>query len=122
MYAVFRTGGKQYRASKGEKLQIEKLAAAEGENVEFADVLLVGEGRNIKIGNPVVAGSKVKAKVLSQGRTGKISVIKFRRRSTYKRMHNHRQHFTVVEITGITGGPGRKSAAADGAAEIPAEE
>jgi large subunit ribosomal protein L21 len=105
MYAVFVTGGKQYRASKGDKLEIEKLPAAEGDNVEFADVLMIGAGADIKVGTPKVIGGRVKAKVLSQGRGDKMSVIKFRRRSTYKRMKTHRQPFTLVEITGISGGP-----------------
>jgi large subunit ribosomal protein L21 len=105
MYAVFMTGGKQYRASKGDKLEIEKLPVAEGENVEFTEVLLIGAGANTKVGTPRVAGGKVKAKVLTQGRGDKMSVIKFRRRSTYKRMKTHRQPFTLVEITGISGGP-----------------
>jgi large subunit ribosomal protein L21 len=105
MYAVFVTGGKQYRASKGDRLEVEKLPAAEGESVEFTDVLLIGEGRNIKVGTPKVAGGKVKAKVIAQGRTDKVSVIKFKRRTTYKRIGSHRQSFTRVEITGITGGP-----------------
>jgi large subunit ribosomal protein L21 len=105
MYAVFVTGGKQYRASKGDKVQVEKLAGAEGDSVEFTDVLMIGEGSNVKIGTPKVAGGKVEAKVLEQGRTDKVSIIKFKRRTTYKRMGNHRQSFTLVEITGITGGP-----------------
>lgn len=104
MYAVFVTGGKQYRASKGELLDIEKLPVAEGEQVEFDNVLLIGEGRNVKIGAPKLAGGKVSAKVIAQGRTDKVSVIKFKRRTTYKRMGTHRQSFTRVEITGITGG------------------
>ena len=111
MYAVFVTGGKQYRASKGDQLEIEKLPAAEGDEVEFTDVLLIGAGSNLKVGTPKVAGGKVKAKVLTQGRGDKISVIKFRRRTTYKRMKTHRQFFTLVEITGITGGPRAKAAA-----------
>jgi large subunit ribosomal protein L21 len=105
MYAVFVTGGKQYRASKGEKLRVEKLPAAEGDSIEFDDVLMIGEGRNVKIGTPKVAGGKVSAKVVEQGRTDKVSVIKFKRRTTYKRIGNHRQSYTLVEITGITGGP-----------------
>jgi large subunit ribosomal protein L21 len=105
MYAVFVTGGKQYRASKGEQLDVEKLPGAEGDTVEFTDVLLIGEGSNLKVGTPKVAGGKVEARVVSQGRTDKVSVIKFKRRTTYKRMGNHRQSFTRVEITGITGGP-----------------
>jgi large subunit ribosomal protein L21 len=105
MYAVFVTGGKQYRASTGDKLEIEKLPATAGEDVEFSEVLLIGAGANLKVGTPRVAGGKVMAKVLAQGRSDKVSVIKFRRRTTYKRMKTHRQHFTLVEITGITGGP-----------------
>ncbi len=105
MYAVFVTGGKQYRASKGDQLEIEKLPAAAGDEVEFTDVLMIGAGGNVAVGRPKVAGGKVTAKVLAQGRTDKVSVIKFRRRTTYKRMGTHRQSFTLVEITGITGGP-----------------
>ena len=103
MYAVFVTGGKQYRASKGERLQVEKLPAAEGDSVEFTEVLLIGEGKDLKVGTPRVAGGKVEAKVIEQGRGDKVSVIKFKRRTTYKRMKTHRQSFTLVEITGITG-------------------
>lgn len=110
MYAVFVTGGKQYRASKGDQLAVEKLPAAEGEEVEFTDVLLIGAGRNVTVGRPKVADGRVTARVLAQGRTDKVSVIKFKRRTTYKRMGTHRQSFTLVEITGITGGP--KSGAA----------
>jgi len=113
MYAVFKTGGKQYRAAKGEKLKIEKLDVAEGDSVEFSDVLMVGEGDGVKVGTPLVAGSKVKAKVLVQARDKKVDVIKFRRRQNYKRTHGHRQHFTLVEITGITGGAAKKKAAAE---------
>jgi large subunit ribosomal protein L21 len=105
MYAVFVTGGKQYRAKAGDKLEIEKLPAAEGDNVEFTDVLMIGAGRDVKVGTPKVTGGKVQAKVLAQKRTDKVSVIKFKRRTTYKRMGTHRQSYTLVEITGITGGP-----------------
>jgi large subunit ribosomal protein L21 len=113
MYAVFKTGGKQYRAGKGDTVKIEKLNAAEGDNVEFEEVLLVGEGDNVKIGAPLVSGSKVKAKVLIQAKDKKIDVIKFKRRQNYRRTHGHRQHFTLVEITGITGGPGKAAATAE---------
>ncbi len=105
MYAVFVTGGKQYRASKGDQLDVEKLPGAEGDEVEFTDVLMIGAGRDLKVGTPKIAGGKVKARVVAQGRTDKISVIKFKRRTTYKRIGSHRQSFTRVEITGITGGP-----------------
>ena len=110
MYAVFRSGGKQYRASKGERLRLEKLEADEGASVKFDEVLLVGEGRNIKVGSPLLAGSSVSAKVLRQGKSKKVSVVKFRRRQNYLRQHTHRQFFTEVEITDIKGGGGAKAA------------
>ncbi len=117
MYAVFKTGGKQYRASKGDTLKIEKLIAAEGDSVEFDNVLMVGEGSNVKVGAPLVSGSKVKAKVLEQGKDKKVDVIKFKRRKNYLRMKTHRQQYTLVEITGITGAPRKKAAAAAKTAE-----
>jgi large subunit ribosomal protein L21 len=113
MYAVFKTGGKQYRAGKGDKVKIEKLDAAEGDSVEFDQVLLVGEGDEVKIGTPLVSGSKVKAKVLIQAKDKKIDVIKFKRRQNYRRTHGHRQFFTLVEITGITGAPRKTAATAE---------
>ncbi len=103
MYAVFRSGGKQYRASKGEVLRLEKLDAEEGASVKFDEVLLVGEGSNLKVGSPLVSGSSVSAKVLKQGKSDKVSVVKFKRRKNYLRQHTHRQYFTEVEITAITG-------------------
>lgn len=111
MYAVFKTGGKQYRAGQGDTLKIEKLNAAEGDSVEFDTVLLVGEGDNVRIGTPLVSGGKVKAKVLTQAKDKKVDVIKFKRRQNYRRTHGHRQRFTLVEITGITGGPREKAVA-----------
>jgi large subunit ribosomal protein L21 len=104
MYAVFRTGGKQYRARQGEKLKIEKLDAAAGDTVEFGDVLAVGEGEALQVGKPLLKGARVTARVVEQDRHDKISVVKFKRRTTYKRMHGHRQHYTLVEITAIAGG------------------
>lgn len=103
MYAVFRSGGKQYRASKGDRLKLEKITGDEGAKVRFEEVLLVGEGKDIKIGTPLVDGTAVNATVVRQGRTGKVSVTKFRRRQNYLRQHTHRQQFTEVEITGISG-------------------
>lgn len=119
MYAVFRSGGKQYRASKGEILKLEKLDADEGTNVSFDEVLLVGEGSDIKVGSPLLSGISVSAKVLKQGKSRKVSVVKFRRRQNYLRQHTHRQFFTEVEITGIGGS---KKAARKDAAEAPAEK
>jgi large subunit ribosomal protein L21 len=112
MYAVFKTGGKQYRAAKGDRLKIEKLDAAEGDSVEFDQVLMVGEGESIKVGTPLVSGGKVTAKVLVQAKDKKIDVIKFKRRQNYRRTHGHRQLFSLVEITGVKGGAAAKKTAA----------
>jgi large subunit ribosomal protein L21 len=119
MYAVFRSGGKQYRASKGEVLKLEKLDADEGAQVEFDEVLLVGEGKDIKVGSPLLSGSSVSARVLKQGKSKKVSVVKFRRRQNYLRQHTHRQFFTEVEITDISGGGKAAPGKAD---DKPAEE
>ena len=100
MYAVFKTGGKQYKVAQGDKLKIEKLAVNVGETVTFDEVLLVG-GDAIKVGAPLVAGAKVEAKVVAQDRGKKIVVFKFRRRKNYRRKNGHRQPFTALEITGI---------------------
>jgi large subunit ribosomal protein L21 len=120
MYAVFRSGGKQYRASKGEVLKLEKLDADEGASVKFDEVLLVGEGSDIKVGSPLLAGSTVSAKVLRQGKSKKVSVVKFRRRKNYLRQHTHRQFFTEVEITGISGAAKAQAAPKEDAAAEPA--
>jgi large subunit ribosomal protein L21 len=102
MYAVFKTGGKQYRVQKGDTLRVEKLAGNPGDTVSFDEVLLVG-GDALKIGQPTVKGAKVEAKILSQDRDKKIIVFKFRRRKNYRRKSGHRQPFTALEITNITG-------------------
>ena len=120
MYAVFRTGGKQYRAAKGDVLRLEKIDADEGATVDFDEVLLVGEGSDVKVGSPLLSGSKVSAKVLRQGKSKKVSVIKFKRRQNYLRQGSHRQFFTEVEITGITGGSAKKAAPKADAAKKPA--
>ena len=121
MYAVFRSGGKQYRASKGEVLRLEKLDADEGAEVSFDEVLLVGDGKDIKVGSPLLSGTSVSAKVLKQGKTKKVSVVKFRRRQNYLRQHTHRQFFTEVEITDISSGKAAPKKAAEKAEEKPAE-
>lgn len=117
MYAVFRSGGKQYRASKGTKLKVEKLDAEQGAAVEFDQVLLIGDGANVKVGSPLVKGGKVKAKVIETAKAKKVSVIKFKRRQNYLRMKGHRQWYTEVEVTGITGAPRAKKAADSGGEE-----
>jgi large subunit ribosomal protein L21 len=103
VYAVFRTGGKQYRARQGERLRVERLAAAVGDAIEFDQVLMVGEGANVKVGAPLVAGGKVAGKVVAQCKDDKIMIVKFRRRKHYRRVKGHRQPFTEVEITSISG-------------------
>ena len=110
MYAVFRSGGKQYRAAKGDVLRLEKIEADEGASVAFEDVLLIGEGSDIKVGNPVLPGSSVSAKVLRQGKTRKVPVVKFKRRQNYLRQGSHRQFFTEVEITAAKKAPVKKAA------------
>jgi len=119
MYAVFRTGGKQYRAAQGDVLRLEKIEAEEGATVKFDQVLLVGEGSDIKVGSPLLSGSTVSAKVVRQGKSRKVPVVKFKRRQNYLRQGSHRQFFTEVEITGITGGTAKK-AAPKAAADKPA--
>jgi large subunit ribosomal protein L21 len=103
VYAVFRTGGKQYRAIPGQRVRVEKLEAAVGDAVEFDQVLMVGEGATVTVGKPLVAGGKVSAKVIAQARADKITIIKFRRRKHYQRKQGHRQRYTEVEITSIAG-------------------
>jgi large subunit ribosomal protein L21 len=100
MYAVFKTGSKQYRVEKGDKLRVEKLPGGVGEAVTFGDVLMVG-GEVLQLGKPVLAGAKVEAKILGQGLGQKIIVFKFRRRKNYRRKRGHRQPFTALEITNI---------------------
>jgi len=104
MYAVISTGGKQYRVSEGQTLKVEKLPVAEGDTVAFDQVLMVGEGDNVTIGAPYVAGGKVTATVKSQGRGDKIKIVKFRRRKHYRKHQGHRQHYTELQITGIQAG------------------
>ncbi len=118
MYAVFRTGGKQYRAVKGDVLRLEKIEAEEGATIKFEDVLLIGEGADIKVGSPVLSGSSVSGKVLRQGKSKKVPVVKFKRRQNYLRQGTHRQFFTEVEITAISAS-GAKAPAADKAKAAP---
>ncbi|WP_455199454.1 50S ribosomal protein L21 [Kaarinaea lacus] len=101
MYAVIKTGGKQYKVSKGETLKVEKIAADEGAKVELDQVLMVVDGDDVKVGTPVLKGGKVTAKVKSHGRGNKIEIIKFRRRKHHRKQMGHRQSYTELEITGI---------------------
>jgi large subunit ribosomal protein L21 len=101
MYAVIATGGKQYRVAEGDVVRIEKLAADLGATVEFDKVLLVGNGSDVKIGAPLIAGGKVSGVVHKHGKGDKKVIVKFRRRKHYLRQGTHRQFFTEVKITGI---------------------
>ncbi|HEY8090664.1 MAG TPA: 50S ribosomal protein L21 [Polyangiaceae bacterium] len=100
MYAVFKTGGKQYRVAQGDQLRVEKLPGNVGDAVTFDQVLLVG-GEAIKLGKPLVGGAKVEAKIVNQGLGKKLIVFKFRRRKNYRRKNGHRQPFTALEIVTI---------------------
>jgi large subunit ribosomal protein L21 len=100
MYAVFKTGGKQYRVEPGDKLRVEKLSGGVGDTITFDEILLVG-GEALKIGRPIVGGAKVEAKIVAQALGPKIIVFKFRRRKNYRRKRGHRQPFTALEITNI---------------------
>jgi len=102
MYAVIRTGGKQYRVAQGDKLRVERLDVSEGDTVTLDDVLLVADGDDIKVGSPRVDGGKVEATVRGHGRNRKIEIVKFRRRKHHQKRTGHRQDFTELEITGIS--------------------
>ena len=101
MYAVIKTGGKQYRVSEGQKVLVEKLPGQNGDKVTLNEVLFVG-GDSPKIGQPLVKGASVAAEIVEQGRGKKLVVFKFRRRKNYRRKAGHRQPFTALKITSIT--------------------
>ena len=101
MYAIIRTGGKQYRVSEGDVLNVEKLNVEEGQEVVFDEVLTVVNDGDVKVGAPTVAGAKVTAKVAKQGKAEKIFVFKYRAKSNYRKRQGHRQPYTQVEITSI---------------------
>jgi len=114
MYAVIKTGGKQYRVSEGDVLRVEKLDV-EGETVVFEDVLLIANDGQIDVGTPLLDGARVEASIMSAGRGRKVEIIKFRRRKHYMRRQGHRQSYTEVKITGISGG---RLAAAEATAAV----
>ena len=103
MYAVISTGGKQYKLAKGDICRIEKLDAEEGTTVDLDNVLMIADGDNINIGTPYVAGGKVTATIKSHGRAKKVEIMKFRRRKHHQKRTGHRQYFTEIEVTGISG-------------------
>jgi large subunit ribosomal protein L21 len=101
MYAVIRTGGKQYRVAEGDKLRVEKLNADEGADIAFDQVLMLHDGEQVQVGKPYLSGHQVRAQVLTHGRGKKVRIIKFRRRKHHLKRQGHRQAFTEVRITGI---------------------
>lgn len=103
MYAVIKSGGKQYRVEAGKPVRIESLAADVGASVAFEEVLLVGSGDGVKIGAPLLSGAKVKGTVLAHGRGDKVRIFKLRRRKHHQKSQGHRQNYTEVRIDDITG-------------------
>ena len=102
MFAVFASGGKQHRVREGDLVKLEKLDLPPGESIDFDQVMMIGEGDDVAIGAPFVAGGKVTAEVVSQGRHAKITVIKFKRRQNYHRKLGQRQSYTELRVTGIS--------------------
>ena len=102
MYAVIKTGGKQYRVAAGEKIKVEQIPADVGSEITIDQVFMVGEGDAAKIGTPVVAGASVKATVVSHGRHDKIKIFKMRRRKHYQKHQGHRQNYTELRIEAIS--------------------
>ncbi|HEX6615256.1 MAG TPA: 50S ribosomal protein L21 [Gemmatimonadales bacterium] len=102
MYAIFRASGKQFRAEKGQTLRLPLMSAEPGAKVTFDEVLLSSDGQNVRAGTPLVAGARVEAEVVGEGKEPKIYVFKFKRRKNYRRKTGHRQRFTEVRITDVT--------------------
>lgn len=103
MYAIIKTGGKQYKVSEGDEVIIEKLEIAEGDKVTFEEVLTIVDGENVKVGQPVVEGAKVSGSVIKNGKGPKIRIFKYKHKTNYRRRAGHRQPFTKVKIEKIEG-------------------
>jgi large subunit ribosomal protein L21 len=103
MYAVVKTGGKQYKVTQGEYLRVEKLEGNEGDSIELNNVLMIADGDNLKIGTPLLDSGKVTATIKSHGRGKKVEIMKFRRRKHHQKKTGHRQSYTEIEITAING-------------------
>ncbi|MDX9689256.1 MAG: 50S ribosomal protein L21 [Alphaproteobacteria bacterium] len=101
MFAVVKTGGKQYKVAQGDMVQVEKLEAEAGKTVDLNDVMMICDNGKVAVGSPFIAGAKVLAEVVSQERTRKLIIFKKKRRQNYRRRNNHRQCFTVLKITEI---------------------
>jgi len=103
MYAVIKTGGKQYKVATGEKIKVEQIAAEVGQEITIDQVLAVGSGADLKVGDPLVAGASVKATVVAHGRHDKVRIFKMRRRKHYQKRQGHRQNYTELQIGAIAG-------------------
>ena len=101
MYAVVKTGGKQYRVSAGQKLKVEQIPADVGAEITLDQILMVGEGKSVKVGAPLVSGASIKATVVSHGRHDKVKIFKMRRRKHYQKHQGHRQNYTELRIDAI---------------------
>lgn len=101
MFAIMRTGGKQYRVQKGDKLRIEKLDVSADDNIVIDDILMVSDGKTVKVGEPAVKGASVMARIIDQIRADKITIFKKKRRQNYRRKKGHRQELTLIEITDV---------------------
>ncbi len=102
MYAVIKTGGKQYKVQEGDTIRVEKLEASEGDSIKLDSVLMLTDGDKVTVGTPLVEGASVSATVKAQGRGAKIKIIKFKRRKQYRKQAGHRQAYTELAITGIS--------------------
>jgi len=102
MYAVIKTGGKQYKVAAGEKIKVEQIAADVGQEIVIDQVLAVGNGADLKVGSPLVAGASVKATVVAQGKHDKVHIFKMRRRKHYRKSQGHRQTYTELQISAVT--------------------
>ena len=102
MFAIFQTGGKQYRVTKGDVIEVEKINAKDGTQIDFHRVLMTADGDKINVGEPILEKVTVTAKVVSQGRYDKIRVVKFLPKKRHKSIQGHKQPYTTLEITGIT--------------------
>jgi len=113
MYAVIKTGGKQYRVTPGDILKVETLKAEVGDTINFEEVLMIADGDNITVGTPTIASAKVAAEVIAHGRAKKVEIVKFRRRKHHQKRTGHRQNFTQVQIQNINGkgSPAKKTSA-----------
>ena len=102
MYAIIKSGGKQYRVTEGQKVKLEQLDVEPGNTVDFGHVLMIADGDDVQVGSPFVKNAKVTGEVVGQGRAKKIEIIKFKRRKHHMKRMGHRQNFTEVKITGIS--------------------